>query len=259
MKPTAFHLVFALAIVASASTAEAQSSASVCNDPAYTALRAIPVDSLTDREWELYRIHHEACLNERARLAMAADPTRAFDGSRIKSHREGFWANVALSSARLDDDCPACGGYGITQPPKAGYADGIGFSVAAGGTLSRNLLAGVQIGGWAPMDERDMAVVALMVVTQYYPFERRGLHLTAAGGLGGIEFDEGDVNIHTEGTAFELGVGWDLPMGRSGAITPFVSLLVITNGDDVTVTNAPSFEGPINPRALSIGMKLALY
>src|SRR5688572_33206603 len=64
MKPTAIKLAFTLAFVASAWTAEAQTSMSVCNDPAYVALRAMPVDSLTEREWELYRIHHEACLNE---------------------------------------------------------------------------------------------------------------------------------------------------------------------------------------------------
>ena len=259
MKPTAVKLAFAIAFIASAWTADAQTSTSVCNDAAYIALRAIPVDSLSDREWELYRIHHAACLAEQARLAVAADPVRPFDGKRIKTHREGFWANMALSSARLNDDCPACGGYGITPAPRVGYTDGMGFSISAGGTLTPNLLLGGQIGGWAPMDDRDMAVVAMMVVAQYYPIARRGFHLTAAGGIGGIEFDEGDVNIHTEGTAFEVGVGWDLPMGKSGAITPFVSLLVIANGNDVTVTNAPSFEGPVNPRALSIGMKLALY
>src|SRR5688500_8660528 len=211
MKPTAIKLAFTLAFVASAWTAEAQTSMSVCNDPAYVALRAMPVDSLTEREWELYRIHHEACLNERARLAMAADPVRAFDGSRIKSHREGFWANVALSSARINDDCPACGGYGNRTTPRVGYVDGIGFAVAAGGTVHRNLLVGAQISGWAPMDERDITVVAMMAVMQYYPFERRGFHLTGAGGIGGLEFYEGDVNISTGGTAFEFGAGWDLP------------------------------------------------
>ena len=259
MRKLTTTLIITVALGLAAPAARAQSAASLCNDPTYVALRSTPADSLSEREWELYRMHHTACLAEKAQLARPAAPERPFDGSRVRGHRDGFWANMALSSARLNDDCPACGGYGVTPAPTVGYGDGIGFSVAAGGTLTPNLLLGGQLSGWAPMDDRDMAVVAIMAVMQYYPFERRGFHLTAAGGIGGVEFDEGDVNIHTEGTAFEIGAAWDLPMGKNGAITPFVSLLVITNGKDVTVTNAPSFEGPVNPRALSIGMKLALY
>lgn len=258
MRPTLVRMMFALALIATAQSAPAQSAASVCNEPEYVALRAIPLDSLSEREWEIYRIHHEACLAERAKLASPAAAERPFDGRRIRSHREGFWANVSLSSGRGNTDCMRCGGYGRTEP-RAGFTDGVGFSIAAGGTPRDNLLVGAQIGGWAPMDDRDLAVVSILLVGQYYPFRTRGVHVTGGFGIGGIEFDEGDVNIHTEGTAIELGIGWDLPMGRSGAITPFASLLVITGGNNIEVTNADPVEGPINPRVLSVGMKLALY
>ena len=141
-------------------------------------------------------------------------------------------AGAGLGSVAFD--CETCDGERDT-------------GVALLGRLGVGLFRGVQLSGevthWrgdyedtrGTGDARNTIAAATL---QWHP-AARGLFVKAGVGVAFVDYEAsfgtlGDVAVETSGPSFLAGIGWDMPIGGSWAITPFATLH-FSSKRDVTV------------------------
>ena len=143
-----------------------------------------------------------------------------------RARRSGFWLSAGVGAGAESFD--ARDGLGWSD----GKGGGVGY-VKLGGTVTRSLLLGVEAQAWASSyytnPNYDRALGSLQGIAQFYPAPEGGFWLK--GGLGwaldnlrtysssGIIYDR---DLH--GTAWSLGLGYDVPVSRSLSITPSLDL-----------------------------------
>jgi hypothetical protein len=144
-----------------------------------------------------------------------------------RSRREGFWLSAGLGVGGESFD--AHDGLGWSD----GKAGGMGY-LKLGGTISPNFLLGVELQGWTAQYygqgyDRDLG--NLMAIGQWYPSARDGFwfrggvgfardHLRYYGGP-----PAGTLITTRNGTAYSVGLGYDLPVGRRVSLTPTLDFL----------------------------------
>ena len=140
------------------------------------------------------------------------------------ARREGFWAAVGIGGGAESFDANDGLGWSDDKGGAAGY-------IKVGGTVSRSLLLGAELNGWAAQYQRqgyDRSLGSLMFIAQWYPAPRSDFWLR--GGVGwardnlSLYGTTGNINSHENGTALALGFGYDFRVARNVSITPTLDL-----------------------------------
>jgi len=134
----------------------------------------------------------------------------------LKHARRGFWIGVGF-------------GYGSLGVEDGDEREG-GFSgtLKLGGTLSQNLLIGVQTNGWTKtFEEVDASLTfgILAAVVQFYLGSNSGFYLSAGGGLGTLSGEAFGQTETKTGFGWVVGAGYDLRLGRMFSLTPYVNFV----------------------------------
>ncbi len=156
-----------------------------------------------------------------AALAGLVDPGAAV--AQDVSTRGGQWIGVGFGGGFDQVACDVCAG-----DPKPGMAGYVRF----GGTFGSRLLLGAEFDLWTRKDEGvrqylgSLALVALL-------YGDASSRLYFKGGFGAVGFraeEEGDaLSSLTYGA--QVGLGYDVPIGRGLSITPFVNLVLAPFAD----------------------------
>src|SRR5256886_4304204 len=125
--------------------------------------------------------------------------------------RHGFWFSGGLGYGSLG--CKDCDG-------RTGALSG---NISLGGTLSQKLLLGVSTNGWTKSESgSSLTVAAVTAAVRFYPSTTGGFFLTGGLGLGTVSAGIGGFGSASQtGGAALLGLGYDIPIGRSVSLTPY--------------------------------------
>ncbi len=140
--------------------------------------------------------------------------------------RHGFWFSGGLGYGSLG--CQNCSG-------RTGALSG---NISLGGTLSPKLLLGVSTNGWTKSDSgATLTVGTLTAAVRFYPSATGGFFLTGGLGLGTVSAGvSGFGSASQTGVAALLGLGYDIPVGRSVSLTPYWNGFALSySGGDANV------------------------
>ena len=176
------------------------------------------------------------------------------------SHRQGFWISGGLGGSGFS--CASC------ESPHGSRWSGAGGSglVALGGTPRRNLLIGGELlTGFQTNNPPtgnstvgpQLTVLLLAGTARFYPFSRAGLSLAGGAGVGVSSITGGGRLIESPGVGALLGAGYDLKIGRSLALTPWVRLAQMIS--EATVGDDPFDTVPKNPQLWAMGVALTKF
>ena len=140
--------------------------------------------------------------------------------------RHGFWFSGGLGYGSLG--CQNCSG-------RTGALSG---NISLGGTLSPKLLLGVSTNGWTKSDSgATLTVGTLTAAVRFYPSATGGFFMTGGLGLGTVSAGvSGFGSASQTGVAGLLGLGYDIPVGRSVSLTPYWNGFALSySGGDANV------------------------
>ena len=159
-------------------------------------------------------------------LSLGASPAFAQQNTQT---RHGFWFNIGLGYGSLG--CQDCGGR------TGGFSGGLSL----GGTLSSKLLLGVGTTGWTKSENGStLTVGTLDARLRFYPSATGGFFLTGGLGLGSVSANLSGFGGSSEtGVGLMLGLGVDVPIGKSLSLTPF------WNGFSINTSNSDANVGQI--------------
>jgi hypothetical protein len=143
--------------------------------------------------------------------------------------REGFWLNAGAGWGSLG--CSACGAR----------AQGLSGGLVIGGTLGQSFLIGAGLNGWTKSDAgTTLSVASFDARFRFYTKPASNLFITVGAGVGTIGDGVTGTGVAGElGTAFVFGLGYDLRIGGTVSITPYVHFYgVKTENLDVNVGQA---------------------
>jgi hypothetical protein len=151
-------------------------------------------------------------------VALAAGPAGA-------QTREGFFVGFGAGYGWAKVDCDECD-LGESEREASVTAH-----VRLGTTLTERLSVGAELNGW--FDSEDEDNVALFNVTgafYLYPADS-GLFIKAGAGLSRADFDLGGEELSGMGWGVMAGVGYDIPIGDTTAVTPVATFWYGKPGD----------------------------
>ena len=160
--------------------------------------------------------------------------------------RKGFWVSFGASAGSGE-----CSQVRCSSTRKLGPAAYFG----AGGTMSQQVLLGVEMDGWmnaSPDTVRQYGIVT--AVAQVYP--SRSLPLYVKGGVGVgryVEDPEAEALLSAAGFAYLLGAGIELPIGSSMSLTPFLHFVLAPNLR-ARLGRVTQLQGPLDYNLLHLGM-----
>ncbi len=138
--------------------------------------------------------------------------------AQIPSPREGLYVALGVGAGVTDiDQCVRCGSEG-TNTSFTGF-------LRIGGTLSRQWLGAVELGGWyQSRDGYTARSLSFSAIATFYPLSN-GLKIN--GGMGGVLFREDFApNDNTaNGFIWRVGAGYDIALKEVTSISPFVELM----------------------------------
>lgn len=140
--------------------------------------------------------------------------------------RQGFWFSGGLGYGSLG--CQNCSG-------RTGSVSG---NISLGGTLSQKVLLGVSTNGWTKSESGStLTVGTLTAAIRFYPSPVGGFFLTGGLGLGTVSAAiSGFGGGSQTGVAALLGLGYDVPVGRSVSLTPYWNGFALSySGGDANV------------------------
>ena len=127
--------------------------------------------------------------------------------------RQGFWFGGGLGYGSMGLSCEGCADVG-REGSISGFA-------ALGGTLSQNILLGVEMNGWTKSEGAGSVTMGnLSGAAYWYPMPTQGLFLKAGAGYSNLRADDGVDSASDGGFGILAGVGYDIRAGRNLAITP---------------------------------------
>ena len=129
---------------------------------------------------------------------------------------EGFWIGGGLGYGSANQSCDGCGSTDAESSVS-------GF-LRLGGTLSEQLLLGVESDGWVKnIDGVNNTLGNLSGAVYFYPSRTAGLFLKGGAGMAGYSATDAGEKVDGYGLGLIGGVGYDIPIGRHSALTPVVS------------------------------------
>jgi hypothetical protein len=148
------------------------------------------------------------------------------DGA-FRSRRHGFWLSAGLG----------VGGESFDANDGLGWSDarsGAVGNLSLGGTVSPNVLLGVELNGWSSRGYQrsnfDRSLGNLLGIVQWYPSASGDFWLK--GGVGFAHSEDKEYSAGAlvsqwsrDGTAIGIGLGYDVPVGRKISVTPSLELI----------------------------------
>jgi len=128
--------------------------------------------------------------------------------------REGFFIGLGIGGGSLS--CATCDGRDGSFTGK----------VTFGGTLTPQLLLGVESSGWTK-EENDARLTHAnaSAVAHFYPVATGGLFLSGGVGLSTLEASTSSGSVTTSvtetGFGFTAGAGYDVRVGNNFSVTPY--------------------------------------
>ena len=153
-----------------------------------------------------------------AREPAAQEPTTMVP--QMKHARKGFWIGFGGAFGSLGVE------NGETRESSAAG------TFRLGGTLSQNLLLGVQVDAWTKSVNNIEGTATLTFGTMtalivFYPMSNGGLYLSGGVGVATLtgEINSGGVGISETRGGFGgvIGMGYDVRLGRAFSLTPYVN------------------------------------
>ncbi len=166
------------------------------------------------------------------------------------SRRQGFWWGIGLGAGSAGLECSGC------SSDREGSGSGY---LRMGGTLSPHWLLGGELDAWAKSRSGVDAVMAnLAIVASWYPSGSGGFFLKF--GLGGIAYQEdGGLNkLEAMGGSAIVGIGYDIPIGRSTSLTPFFNSIASARSK-VRIDGATVSGMERNPNLLQVGLAISFH
>ena len=160
----------------------------------------------------------------------AAGPPQ--EETQLKHARKGFWIGLGLGYGSL----------GLSYENLDFDREG-GFSgmLKLGGTLSQNLLIGIQSNGWTKTEnDATLTFGVLAAVAQFYTGSNSGLYFVGGAGLGTFTGSYSGESETKTGFGWVVGTGYDLRLGSNFSLTPYFNFLgssfdIFGTGDKVGV------------------------
>jgi hypothetical protein len=167
-----------------------------------------------------------------------------------QSPRHGLYLSVGAGGGSVGFECSIC-----NSDNRTGGASGY---IGLGGTLSPHWRLGGEVNVWGRSEGGvDRVAVAVQFVAAWYPSRTGGFFVKAGvGGLAHAE-DDGTNELTASGGSFSLGIGYDVRIGRSLAITPFLNSIA-TSKSTVQLNGAKVPGVEVNPNLVQVGLALSL-
>ena len=136
---------------------------------------------------------------------------------------DGMWLGLGLGAGSAALECEEC----VDR-----REEGVTGWVRFGGTLTPDLLLGVDLNTWLRRnDDVDQRIQSLTLLAHYFPLRSRGLRLGAHAGFARLseqfEVDE----IATSGAVVGASLGWELWVRPSLSLEPSVTWLRQLTGE----------------------------
>lgn len=163
--------------------------------------------------------------------------------------RKGFWlgAGVGAGSARLS--CQICESSRDGGP--TGY-------LRLGATINRAILVGVEGSAWYESEnDIDRMLGSVMAIVLLYPKPANGFFIKTGLGISQYSAKDQDDEVSSQALSGMVGVGYEVPMGRTLSIVPFANFLGSTGGD-VRFNNTVS-DLSANTSLLQFGVGVTLH
>ena len=187
-------------------------------------------------------------------LLALAPPVEAQSRSSFSSpgtDRSGVWVSTGLGWGSVMPSCPIC------ARERSG---GLSGYLRVGGSVTRNVLVGVEGNGWYKGGEDvDQLVGSASVVTLLYPRSDMGLYVKVGLGLTRYEArpTDDDPTAATNTVGVNLGVGYELRALPAVSLVPYLNVVAGSFGslreDDDTLT------GDMNVSLVQLGLGVTLH
>lgn len=181
--------------------------------------------------------------------------------------RSGFWGSLGLAAGNADIKCncpPLISNAIPDDDPWRGGSAGT-FSLAMGGTLSPHIQLGGELSTWARSVEgtastRKALISLLTVSVKYFPSATGGFYLKGGVGLGNSNVENRSVKLEGAGLAVQLGLGYEIPIGRSKkyALAPYLNLNAVLANEDTVFLENTRVEAPVEPGFAQLGVAIVM-
>lgn len=129
------------------------------------------------------------------------------------SSRDGFWISIGLGGGSLG--CEGC----------SGRETGFSGQLQLGGTINSHVSLGVSSNAWTKSESgATLTMSSLTAAVRYYPSATGNFFIL--GGLGVATLSAGVSGFgsgSTSGTGALLGIGYDIRVGNSVSLTPYLN------------------------------------
>jgi hypothetical protein len=127
--------------------------------------------------------------------------------------RSGFFIGLGLGYGSLDITCDGC---------EVDREGGLSGYFKLGGAVSSQVLLGVESNGWYKSEEGTSITFGTLTGSVYlYPSPAANFYLRGGAGLATFAVEDFDTET---GFGWSVGLGYDIPIGRKSALTPFANL-----------------------------------
>jgi hypothetical protein len=162
------------------------------------------------------RMHRAALV-----VSLLLAPPAALGAQEAGAHR-GFYLGAGIGHGSAQLTCAIC--QGGRDGGTSGYL-GTGYSVASRVRLGAEVLA------WYKGGQVDYLLTSLQLVAVLYPIPRNRLFIKTGFGVAKYAAEDDDDSVKTQAFAGQVGIGYEVPMGRGLSLVPFANFLGTTGGD----------------------------
>lgn len=141
-------------------------------------------------------------------------------GSAQAQTRGGFFLGLGAGWGSAKTDCDSCQGGRDRQ-------DSVATHLRVGTTLSERLALGVELNGWF---HTNISLIGATAAFYLYPNDQ-GLFFKAGVGLSRDDVPLGSETLAGVGWGAMAGIGYDIPIGSSFAVTPVATFRYAQPGD----------------------------
>lgn len=148
--------------------------------------------------------------------------TSGLSAQRVANHR-GVWigGGLGLGSARLS--CTVC---------RAGRDGGTSGYLRVGATVTPQLLIGGEALAWYhSQGNLSFLLGSIQAVVLLYPMPKSGLYIKTGFGLAQYSAKDPTDKISSQALAGQVGVGYEVAIGRTLSIVPYANFLGTTGAD----------------------------
>jgi hypothetical protein len=164
-----------------------------------------------------------------AAAALLAAPV-SLHAQQASQVRSGIAMSFGLGAGSNGYTCANCG---------SGRRNGGSVFLSIGGTVSPSVVLAGELSGWSREQDGTSYTTAFIGPTaQWYPNVDAGFFLKAGAGIGSVRLKDNTVfsqdELLSNGFGYQVGMGYDLPITHSFALTPYVGYMGMS-GSSATV------------------------